>query len=75
MSCWKCGKELPDDHFECTGGCGEITFQPSPCHEVDWTKVKSFEDFREIFATIKVYIDPAQYPSLKKWLKSGPKQP
>ncbi len=76
MSCWKCGKEIEDDLTECPGCSGDaIVLAKAPIqYEIDWSKVKNFEELMLVLSIIKVYVskDALIYPKLKPWLKDEP---
>lgn len=84
MSCWKCGAPCEDQECErCAAGLPPMSVDgitltpaaltPPPIYVIDWDKVTSFEDMREIMRGLGIFVMAGSHAHkrLKRFLK-GP---
>lgn len=82
-SCWKCGKQLPEQQTECEYGCGKDSFptddqikqamrrQDALTVMIDWDKVQSFDDMKELLSIVwgaRIYFPLGVPERIKKFL-------
>lgn len=75
-TCWKCGAETTNTDPECDAcrdGIGPRAIEDQvKFHEIDWTKVRTVEDYRTVlrhtFSRIAIPENHPHFETLKKYL-------
>jgi hypothetical protein len=57
-TCWRCGKEIPEDIIECPEHCStQVTFSHGPpTRRIDWSKVHSIDDLKTIMSIFGFHV-------------------